>query len=182
MDFKKTFDTFVGMVKLEPKAYKAAAKNDLKGSALNFALAAIAISLGGFWLTFDVLGLVGGAIALWIVYFIAVAIGVFIVWLFAKFLGGKASYSTHYNGGSYLVLWAVPMVVPIIGQIISFVGGLWAIVMHVFLIKEVHKLSTGKAVAAVLIPYALISFVILFFIGVGLTALIAAGGLDAFVQ
>lgn len=139
-------------------------KNDIKGTAINFFIAALAISLGAFWSGFDVLNLVSDTLGTWLGYFIAVALGVLIVWGVAKLLGGKAKYSTHYNAGSYLTLATVPMIIPGIGQILGGLLSLWAIVMHVFLIKEIHKLSMGKAVLAIVIPYAIILVLVFFLV------------------
>jgi len=53
------------------------------------------------------------------------------------------------------------------------IGGLWAIVMHIVLTQNIHKITTGKAAAAVLIPYAI--FVIIGFILAVIAATLFAG-------
>lgn len=87
------------------------------------------------------------------------AIGVLIVWGLARLFGGKANYGEHYMSASYLSLWAIPSIIPIIGPMISFLGSLWAIVMHVVLVQGIHRVSVGKAAAAVLIPYVLFTII-----------------------
>lgn len=168
------------MVKLENKAYKTAAKGTFKDALVNLAIAIIALSLGAFWFTWDVIELVLGAVAGWVFYIVGLAIGIGIVWIFAQLFGGKGKYATHYNGGSYLALAAIPSIVPVVGQIVSGLLGLWGVVMHVFLVKEVHKLSTGRAVASVLLPYALLLLLVMIVVAiVGAAFLGYLTGMDA---
>jgi len=164
---------FLGMVKLEKKPYQEASKETFSTAAMNFLLAAAASALGAFFLTWDVFGLVGSLVVGWIGLVVMFAIGVLIVWGLARLFGGKANYGEHYMSASYLSLWIVPSIIPIIGPFISMIGGLWAIVMHVVLTQNIHKITTGKAAAAVLIPYVL--FAIIGFILAVVAATLLAG-------
>lgn len=175
MNIAKSANTFIGMLTLKKGSYTQASKNGFLGSVINFFLVALAVGLGTFFLTFEILGLVGtivfGTIFLTLGYFV----GVLVFWVFAKLFGGQAGYMSHYNGASFLALMALPNIIPIVGPFLSMLTGLWGIVMHIFLVREIHKLSTGKAVAAVLIPYLLlfILFAIIVFVVIGI--LMAAG-------
>ena len=94
--------------------------------------------------------------------------GVGIQYLLAKAFNGQGTFLTQ----SYAtLLYKVPLDIAstVIGTLLVFlpyVGGLiglaiwvYAVVLNVFQIKAVHRLDTGKAVAVVLIPYAVLLLV-----------------------
>ena len=54
--------------------------------------------------------------------------------------------------------------IPILGQLIALVAGIYAIVLSILGIREVHSTTTGKAALVVLIPAAVILFLVLLFI------------------
>lgn len=64
-------------------------------------------------------------------------------------------------------------VIPICG---SFIGAIWQVVLVIIGLAETHRISTGKAAAAVLIPVALCCAVLLFFFFTVVTAAIATAG------
>lgn len=177
------FKNFVGMVTLDQKAYEDASKAGPGTAALSFLVAALAMSLGLFWINWDVISLIGGVIGGFIGMAIGFFIVVFIFWIFAKMFGGKGAYGTHYVALSHLALWSVLFAIPFIGPVIAVVGEIWSIVMSVFITKHVHKLSTGKAAAAVIIPYAIFLLLLLVFIALVIALLVgmgvSIGGLEA---
>ena len=94
---------------------------------------------------------------------VSAIVGFFIVvgiqYLLAKAFGGNGNFKQQ--GYSYLLLY-VPLVlisdvlslIPIVGLIVGFAVGIYQIVLNVFSIMAVHRLSGGKATAVVLIPIA----------------------------
>lgn len=140
-----------GVLTLKEKSVKDAAKGGFGRPMLIFttisviyALAALLWLPGGF---FKVL------ISTFIGLFIASFIWFGIVWLFAKMFGGKGAFMDQYKPMSDALLVDVLSLIPFIG---GLVAGIWHIVASITVVKTIHKLSSGKAVAAVLIPVAII--------------------------
>lgn len=79
-----------------------------------------------------------------------------VLWVFAKIFGGKGTYMETYRplGLAYVAMWIT--IIPILGALVSMFVGIWMIVVEIMVIKNVQKLSTGKAAAVVLIPVAII--------------------------
>ena len=67
-------------------------------------------------------------------------------------------------------------VVPFVG---SAVGGIWSVVLAVIGVREVHRTTTGRAIAAILLPLAIAAFIgmmLAFVVGLlGLQAIRSAG-------
>jgi Yip1-like protein len=94
--------------------------------------------------------------------------GVGIQYLLARAFNGQGTFMTQ----AYTqLLFKVPLDIAstVLGTMlvfVSYVGGLiglaiwvYAVVLNIFQIKAVHRLDTGKAVAVVLIPYAVLLLV-----------------------
>ena len=120
-----------------------------------------------------------------IVTLIGAFIGVGIIWIFAKILGGKGTYTQLF----FLVsLFAIPMaviglviVIPAVGSILGLLVGLYTLYLWVIAVQSSQELSTGRAVAAVLIPVILIAIIIAILAVIGLMALgTAMGGLPGY--
>jgi hypothetical protein len=88
-------------------------------------------------------------------------IGVGIYYLIAKALGGQGTFLAQ----SYTtLLYSVPIgiltfalrLIPILGALAAAALGIYGIVLQVFAIMAVHRLSGGKATAVVLIPVAVV--------------------------
>ncbi len=84
-------------------------------------------------------------------------IGAGILYLLAKIFGGTGDFLHH----SYvLALVSVPLgvvdailgVIPILGLLVSLAVGVYAIYLAILAMSSVHRLTTGKAAAVVLIP------------------------------
>lgn len=91
-------------------------------------------------------------------------IGVGIYYLVAKAFGGQGtflaqSYTTLLYGVPIGILSSVLRLIPILGSLAAVALGIYGIVLQVFAIMAVHRLSGGKATAVVLIPVA-IAFVL----------------------
>jgi hypothetical protein len=106
-------------------------------------------------------------------------IGAGIPFLFAKLLGGNGTMSQQY----YLIsLYLAPFALLTILQVIPVVGALFGLALFVYglylltiIIKEVHGLSTAKAVAAWLIPVIIVVVLMLLLFGALLFTLLGGG-------
>ena len=109
-------------------------------------------------------------------------IGVFIggAWLhiFVWALGGKKGYvqtvkSLMYGSTPGLLLGWIPLV--------SFIGGIWALILDILGIKELQEMSLGRAVAAVVIA-GVIAVVIIMIIAVAMfmAVMSAVGAVPAY--
>lgn len=84
------------------------------------------------------------------------------VLLFAKWLGGAGDIKRFLG---LTALYAVPNVLsifspaPIVGGLIAFIGWVWGLIVYVKGVQVSQRLTTGKAIAAVVLP-ALILFVL----------------------
>jgi hypothetical protein len=88
-------------------------------------------------------------------------ISVGIYYLIAKAFGGQGtflvqSYTTLLYGVPIGILSSVLRLIPILGALAAFALGIYGIVLQVFAIMAVHRLSGGKATAVVLIPVAVV--------------------------
>lgn len=108
---------------------------------------------------------------------IAFFIGVGIVYLFAKMFGGQGSFLQQ---AYTTLLFTVPIgiitgllgLIPIVGTI-GVLLGIYEVVLNVFSVMAVHRLSGGKATAAVLLPVA-IFFLLACVLAIVFIAIIAA--------
>ena len=87
-----------------------------------------------------------------------------VVYLFARYFGGQGRFLEQCNTSLYLqaplgVLSKLLALIPIVGRILNTVLSLYGIVLQVFIIIAVHRLSKGKATATILIPVIVISAV-----------------------
>lgn len=108
---------------------------------------------------------------------IAFFIGVGIVYLFARMFGGQGSFLQQ---AYTTLLFTVPIgiITGLLGliPIVGFIGlalFIYNIVLNVFSIMAVHRLSGGKATAAVLLPVALL-FLLVCVLAIVFIAIIAA--------
>lgn len=90
-----------------------------------------------------------------------------IYFILAKIFGGTGSYSSLF----YLMsLYAVPLSIfsqiPILGLLV----GLYALYLDFLVIKESQQLSTGKAIAVILIPIIIIAILVII-LGVAILSL-----------
>lgn len=88
-------------------------------------------------------------------------ISVGIYYLIAKAFGGQGtflaqSYTTLLYGVPIGILSSVLRLIPILGGLAAFALGIYGIVLQVFAIMAVHRMSGGKATAVVLIPVAVV--------------------------
>jgi hypothetical protein len=105
---------------------------------------------------------------------IAVAISVFLAALLllvcAKMVGGTGTYEATMRVASYANIVNVIGWIPIV----SIIGSIYGLVLTVLGMREIHKLTTAKAVIAVLIAIAIVFVIVvlLAIIGIGITGYI----------
>lgn len=122
--------------------------------------------------------IIGGIIGVFIAFFI----GAGLIYFLARLLGGTGTFLEH---AWLLSLIYVPIqavsavinVIPILGGIIGAVLAIYSIVLYVFATASAHRISLGRATAAVLIPGIVLFVIVLvllavaaaFFIGLGMS-------------
>ena len=108
---------------------------------------------------------------------IAVAASIFLAALLllvcAKIVGGTGSYEATMRVASYANIVNVIGWIPVV----SVIGSLYGLFLTVLGMKEIHKLTTTKAVIAVLIAIAIIFIIVvlLAIVGIGITGYVPAG-------
>ncbi|HVB73332.1 MAG TPA: Yip1 family protein [Ktedonobacteraceae bacterium] len=80
-----------------------------------------------------------------------------IVYLLARYFGGQGTFLEQCNASLYVqaplgILSKLLALIPGVGRILNSVLSLYGIVLQVFPIMAAHRLSRGKAIAAILIP------------------------------
>ncbi|MDO8554495.1 MAG: hypothetical protein Q7S22_06825 [Candidatus Micrarchaeota archaeon] len=152
-------------------------------------------------LFYAVLMLIGGQIVTGILVFFGALIilpifivlfGLFgdgIVWVFAKILGGKGKYSTHFYVNSLVcaggmivsTVLFIPSMIPCIGYVFSLLSlpvTVYEIYLQMKTVRMVHGISRNRAAAAVLLPIIIIvAIMILFYVMVIATVLATTAGL-----
>jgi hypothetical protein len=115
-----------------------------------------------------VIAMTTGAGGWWAIIFVPVAflIGTFITHLIAKMLGGQGDYARYaYLNSTYqapiTAVSAILLIIPFLGGCVQSLLSIYALVLSYFAVKVNYGLSSGKAIAVVLIPIVLF-FIILF--------------------
>lgn len=80
-----------------------------------------------------------------------------IIYIFAMIFGAKGdftkqSYLIALYGAPLMIITSILNIIPFAGGILSFLAGLYGLYLLTMALKQVHKISTGKAVAIWLIP------------------------------
>lgn len=114
---------------------------------------AFAGGIGGF-----LVGLILTPIYTAIVLVIVAGILHLLVLLFVR--PSNAGFEATFRIASYTQVTQLVTWIPVIGSII---GAIWAIVLYIFGVREVHGTSTGTAALVVLIPVALVLILLVIF-------------------
>jgi len=143
-------DRVVRAVKLDPTIYKEVSADETKTSEAMIVVA-IAAAIGGLGPIFSSVDFKFGT---WIGSILlaptlGLAIGTGILWLIGKLFSGKAAFMEMFRPLGYAYAPQALGIIPIIG---GFVGSIWSIVCGVIAVRESEEVSTGSAVAIVLIP------------------------------
>jgi hypothetical protein len=108
------------------------------------------------------------------------------VLLFARMLRGSGTYRSTFCG---LAFATVPQVFTVIvsaamvplgfagdllGAVLAFGIGIWTVVLSVIAVRHAHRFTTGRAVAAVLLPIAVLVVVVILFVVIVVGALLMA--------
>ncbi len=80
-----------------------------------------------------------------------------IVFLLAKALGGQGTFLEQCNTSLYIqaplgILSKLLALIPVVGRVLNSLLSIYGIVLQVFVIMAVHRLSKSKAIATILIP------------------------------
>ncbi len=106
----------------------------------------------------NLVGMISNPVALIIGLFIGYSIYHFI----AKFLlGGKATGMQYFRSlsNSFVVYWFTFL--PIIGIFLQLLAGLWLLVINIFILNKVHRLSLVKAIILGLLPFVIMLVLVL---------------------
>lgn len=110
-------------------------------------------------------------------------IGVGIMYLIAKALGGTGTFDQQFYLSSRLI-WPmffamigvfILTLIPVVGVLISFVWNLYSIYLQVMLVSVAHKVSKLKALLIVLVPIILVIIIAAIFAAALIASLIGAG-------
>ncbi len=109
----------------------------------------------------------GGAIIFFILFMVLAIIGAFIggaiLHIFVYLVGGRKGLEQTIKAVMYGSTPGLLLGLPIIG----FIAGIWSLVMEIIGIRQLHELTTGKAVLAVLIPIiiaVILAFIVVVFL------------------
>lgn len=128
--------------------------------ALNGVMAALGLSMaqdlasasGGMGAFGAIVTILVAIVAMIIFGVIGLFIGGVILHIFVYIAGGRKDFNTTLRSAIYS---ATPNLlfgwIPFIG----FLAGIWSLVLQVLAIKELHEISTGRAVVAVVLPFIL---------------------------
>ncbi|HLC69189.1 MAG TPA: YIP1 family protein [Candidatus Bilamarchaeaceae archaeon] len=84
-----------------------------------------------------------------------------VMWVLAKILGGKGSFTSqlyHFSivGGGLTLITSLLSLIPCLGGLIAMVLGFYYLYPVYLVYKGVHQLSSGRAIALVLLPIVLL--------------------------
>ena len=84
-----------------------------------------------------------------------------IVYLLARYFGGQGSFLEQCNTSLYIqaplgILSKLLALIPVVGRILNTILSIYGIVLQVYVIIAVHRLSRGKAIATIVIPLVII--------------------------
>lgn len=116
------------------------------------------VGMGEIFLA-ETIGLIVGAIILVILSFVLLFVVAGWLHLFVYLLGGRKGYAETakamiFGSTPYLLIgW-----IPVIGL---FIGGIWSLVLEILGIRELHQVSTGRAIGAVVLAAFILGLIIL---------------------
>ena len=125
----------------------------------------------------------GGNVAAIITVPVVFLIGTFILHLLAKMLGGQGEYSTFaYLSSAFqaplTIVSSILAVIPFLGGCVALIIGIYGYVLSFFAVKANYGLTSGRALAVVLIPLVLVSVLMICAVAVivGGIAALSGGG------
>jgi hypothetical protein len=141
-------------VKFDKNVYKEI-RDDKNGFKEGLSVLMVAGMIGNLWSIISP----SGAVAIWLLITLPFTWLIFggMIHLFAKMLGGKATYSSYLGAMGYAEAPIALGVIPIIG---STIGGFWSFGCIVCATQIAHEISFHKATLAVLMPLIIIVLLI----------------------
>lgn len=115
-----------------------------------------------------------------IVGFIGALLGAGLIWIMAKILGGKGEYGQQLHMTSaplafLMVVTSILNIIPLAGALIGILLNLYYLYPMTVAIREAHKFSTLKAIAAWLLPIIIVVIIVFIFAASMLASLGLAG-------
>lgn len=115
-----------------------------------------------------------------IVGFIGPLLGAGLIWIMAKILGGKGEYGQQLHMTSaplafLMVVTSILNIIPLAGALIGILLNLYYLYPMTVAIREAHKFSTLKAIAAWLLPIIIVVIIVFIFAASMLASLGLAG-------
>jgi hypothetical protein len=84
---------------------------------------------------------------------LSIYVGGGIAHLFARMFGGQGTYAATCRNWGFCHSPSALGLIPLLGMMVA---GVWSIVLEVYAVKHAHRLSGGKAAAAVLLPVGIL--------------------------
>ncbi len=123
-------------------------------------------------------GIGGGFLVTAIIMLILIPVGMVIFtlintalsYIWCKILGGKGTYTDQYYqfsivGSGLLIATSVLNLVPFVGSLVAGLLGLYYLYPVYLVYKGVHKLSSGRAIIAVILPLVLAIILVVMLVG-----------------
>lgn len=177
------FSTAWGMLTLKDAKAKEAAQSPFVNVLVIFAVAALASAIGARIMPSMGIGSMGmsnNILIMLIIGFVWAIIGMFvwtsISYMFIKIFGGSVGYIGLYKALGHASLAGVLAIIPALG----IIGLIWNIIASIIGIRSIAGLSTGKAVATVVLSIVvLLVFAVIIGVIVAMTFLSALVGMSA---
>jgi len=102
----------------------------------------------------------------------------------AKFIfGGKATAAQYFRSlsNSFVLYWVTfwLVLIPVVGSSLQTLVGLWMIVVNMFILNKVHKLSVIKSIIVGLIPIILLAILAVILFGAFLGTILMSSQIGA---
>lgn len=141
-------------VTLKPGVYQEIA-NDPKGTSQAVIVVIVASLIGSIPSIFS--NDFGGWLFSGILAPIGLAIGAGIIYLISRLFKATGSYISLFRSLGFAAAPQALSIIPVIGAI---AGAVWSIILAIRAVKETQAVSDGAAVAIVLIPAAIVAFLV----------------------
>jgi hypothetical protein len=163
------------VLKLDKTVFKEI-RDDKDGVGQGLVVLWLSAIIGGIWGVILSQGM--ALIGILIILPIGWAVGTGIFFLLAKLFGGKSSFQGYLAVLGYAQAPRALGIIPFLGDL---VGGIWVFVAAVIATREAHGISTGKAVAVILIPVVItliILAILIAILGLAFMSMISSGTLS----
>jgi hypothetical protein len=161
MGFGESVKDALGIVTLKGDVVQKVSAANVTGYAfLILVIAGLAAAVGQTLMDLIFGTLETATLFLYLLSPIFVVIGVLvnagILHIIALIFGGQAKYMELFKAMAFAQVVGWIAIIPFLGGALSIILAIWLIVVNIVIVKNVHKLSTGKSVLVILIPYIII--------------------------